>query len=205
MNVVLWCGLIIITSNRASTSTRWHFAFGALCICSIRLYAYVCVCCHSNETRAPIANLPSNAQLEGTPYHSPYLHPDTCTPCNSVGVRQGTDRQTAVTNIYFASAMPHENTTTVSRPFVGDYPGESVPEETLTHPSSWSSSNLYQLLPSTMIHSIFLVQITCLAIFLHNLSPCPLWSTSWSGALHLIFHTFLHPISVFFFYASREM
>jgi len=25
-----------------------------------------------------------------------------------------------------------------------------------------------------------------------------LWSTSWSGALHLIFHTFLHPISVFF-------
>ena len=34
--------------------------------------------------------------------------------------------------------------------------------------------------------------------FLHNLSPHPLWPTSWSGALHLIFHTFLHPISVFF-------
>ena len=48
------------------------------------------------------------------------------------------------------------------------------------------------------IHSILLVQITCLAIFLHNLFPCPLWSTSWSGALHLILHTFLHPISVFF-------
>ena len=29
-------------------------------------------------------------------------------------------------------------------------------------------------------------------------SPCPLWSTSWSGALHLIFHTFLHPFSIFF-------
>ena len=28
--------------------------------------------------------------------------------------------------------------------------------------------------------------------------PCPLWSTSWSGALHLIFDTFLHPISDFF-------
>jgi len=55
-----------------------------------------------------------------------------------------------------------------------------------------------QLLPSTMIHSILPVQITCLAIFLHNLSPCPLWSTTWSGALHLIFHTYLHPISVFF-------
>jgi len=79
-----------------------------------------------------------------------------------------------------------------------DYPGEPVPEETFTHPPSWSSSNLYQLLPSTTIHSILLVQITCLAILLHNLFPCPLWSTSWSGALHLIFRTFLHPISVFF-------
>ena len=28
-------------------------------------------CCHSNETRAPIANPPDSAQLEGTPYHSP--------------------------------------------------------------------------------------------------------------------------------------
>ena len=89
-------------------------------------------------------------------------------------------------------------TTTVLRPFVWDYLSEPVPEETLTHPPSWSSSNLYQLLPSTTIHSILLVQITCLAIFLHNLFPCPLWSTSWSGALHLIFHTFLHPISVSF-------
>ena len=82
--------------------------------------------------------------------------------------------------------------------FVHDCPGEPVPEETLTHLPSWSSSNLYQFLPSTTIHSILSVQITCLAIFLHNLSPCPLWSTSWSGALNLIFHTFLHPISVFF-------
>jgi len=88
------------------------------------------------------------------------------------------------------------STTTILQPFVRVYPGEPIPEETLTHPPSWSSSNLYQLLPSTMIHSI-LVQITCLAIFLHNLFPCALWSTSWSGAFHLIFHTFLHPISVF--------
>ena len=89
-------------------------------------------------------------------------------------------------------------TTTILRPFVQDYLGEPVPGETLTHPLSWSSSKLYQLLPSTMIHSILLVQITWLGIFLHNLFPCPLWSTSWSGALRLIFHTFLHPISVFF-------
>ena len=36
-------------------------------------------------------------------------------------------------------------TTTVLWPFVRDYPGEPVPEETLTHPPS----NLCQLLPST--------------------------------------------------------
>jgi len=89
-------------------------------------------------------------------------------------------------------------TTTVLRPFVRDYPGEPVAEETFNHPPSLSSSNLYQLLPCTTIHSILLVQIMCLAIFLHNLFPCPLWSTSSSGALHLIFHTFLHPISVAF-------
>jgi len=43
---------------------------------------------------------------------------------------------------------------------------------------SWSSSNIYQLLPSTRIHSILPVQFTCLTIFLHNLCPCPLWFTS---------------------------
>jgi len=94
--------------------------------------------------------------------------------------------------------MHNTTTTTVLRLFVRDYPGQPVPEETLTHPPSSSSSNLYQLLPSTTIHSILLVRMTCLAIVLHNPFPCPLWSTFWSGALHLIFHTFLHPISVFF-------
>ena len=28
------------------------------------------LCCHSNETHAPIANPHSIAQLEGTPYHT---------------------------------------------------------------------------------------------------------------------------------------
>jgi len=49
------------------------------------------LCCHSNETRAPIANPPNSAQLDGTPYHSPKLHPG---PCSCVGMRRGTDRQT---------------------------------------------------------------------------------------------------------------
>jgi len=31
------------------------------------------LCCHSNETRAPIANPPNNAQLQGAPYYSPQV------------------------------------------------------------------------------------------------------------------------------------
>jgi len=65
------------TRHTASTSTQWHFAFG--------------LCCHSNETCAPIANLPNSAQLEGTTYHSRKLHPG---PCSSVGMWPWTDRQT---------------------------------------------------------------------------------------------------------------
>jgi len=54
-------------------------------------------------------------------------------------------------------------TTIILRPFVRDYPGEPVPEETFTHLPSWSWSNHYQLLPSTTIHSILPVQIASLA------------------------------------------
>ena len=49
------------------------------------------ICCHSNATRAPIGNPPNSAQLGGIPDHSPKLHPG---PCNSVGMRARTDRQT---------------------------------------------------------------------------------------------------------------
>ena len=73
-------------------------------------------------------------------------------------------------------------TTTVLRPFVRDYRGEPVPEETLTHPPSWSSSNFYQLFHLLQSTTSSLFKYT--AIFLHNLSPRPLWSTSWSGPLH---------------------
>jgi len=57
---------------------------------------------------------------------------------------------------------------------------------------------LYQLLPSTTIHSILPVQITCLAIFLHNLFPHPLWSTSWSGpSTSYSIHFFTRSVSSF--------
>jgi len=49
------------------------------------------LCCHSNATRAPIANPPNSAQLGGSLYHAPTLHPGLC---SSVGVRPRTDRQT---------------------------------------------------------------------------------------------------------------
>jgi len=57
--------------------------------------SYTLVCCHSNETRAPIANAPSSAQLEDIhPYDSPKLHPG---PCSSECGQRQTDTQ----------AMPH--------------------------------------------------------------------------------------------------
>jgi len=49
-----------------------------------------------------------------------------------------------------------------------------------------------------MIYSILSVQFTCLTFFLHSLCPSFLWSSSWSGTLHFILHTFLHPIVVLF-------
>ena len=66
----------------------------------------------SNETRAPTANPPNSAQLGGSPYYSPKLHPG---PCSSVDVRPRTyrhsdihrDTQTRVTTIHFASSTTH--------------------------------------------------------------------------------------------------
>ena len=69
--------LQFITRHRASTSTRWHFAFA--------------LCCHSNEIHAPIPNRPNTAQLGGTPCHSAKLHPG---PCSSVGMRPRTHTHT---------------------------------------------------------------------------------------------------------------
>jgi len=51
--IIMNAGTITQTRHRVCTSTRWHFAFT--------------LWCHSNETRAPIANPPNTAQLRGTP------------------------------------------------------------------------------------------------------------------------------------------
>jgi len=76
----------------------------------------------------------------------------------------------------------YTTTTTVLRPFVRDYLGESVPEETLTQPPCWSSSNLYQLLLSATIHiasslfklHAFVIQILTISV----LSSWIVWSMS---------------------------
>ena len=62
---------------------------------------------------------------------------------------------------------------------------------THTHPD-------HQLPPSITIHSILFVQFTCLTVLFHNLSPGPLWSSSWSETLYFILHTHFHPIIILF-------
>jgi len=67
--------------------------------------------------------------------------------------------------------------------------------KTFTHShTSWSSIILYMLPPSTAIHGILYVQLTCLIFFLQNLCPSLLWSTSWSVTLQVILHTFFDQV-----------
>jgi len=83
--------------------------------------------------------------------------------------------------------------------FDQDNPGRPVPEETLTHSHwSWSSDILCHFPPFTTINGILFVHFTCLTVLSDNLSPGPLWSSSWFWTLNFILHTFLHPIIIFF-------
>jgi len=63
------------------------------------------LCCHSNETLAPIANLPDSTQLVGTACHIRVRA--VVWECDKGQADTQTDRQTRVTNIRFASVMPH--------------------------------------------------------------------------------------------------
>jgi len=91
--------------HTASTSTRWHFTF--------------VLCCHSNETRSPIANAPNSAQSaqqcttreHPLPFPPSYIRVSAvlwaCSDSQTNTHRQ-TDRQTDtqmhVTNIHFTSS-----------------------------------------------------------------------------------------------------
>jgi len=108
-------------------------------------------------------------------------------------------RTPSTSDNYFRYFLWNSTTTTALQPFAWDYLGEPVTEETFNHLDlSWSLIILFQLPPFTTIHRILPVQFTCLTVFLHNLSPSPLWSTSWSGTLHFIIHKLLYPIILFF-------
>ena len=48
---------------------------------------------------------------------------------------------------------------------------------------------LYHLPPFTTINGILSVHFTCLTVLSYNLSPGPLWSTSWSWTLNFTLHT----------------
>ena len=49
-----------------------------------------------------------------------------------------------------------------------------------------------------MILSILFVQFTSLTVLSYNLSPGPLWSSSWPWTLNFILHAFLHQIIIIF-------
>jgi len=87
-------------------STRRNNKPGTERVQALTDISHYALCCHSIETHAPNANLTNSAQLEGTPYHSP-IPPSYIRLCSSVGMRWGTDTQTAVTNIHFTAAVPH--------------------------------------------------------------------------------------------------
>jgi len=105
----------------------------------------------------------------------------------------------------------HHTTTTVLRPFVHDsttWVSQYQKKHSPIH-ISWSSSHLYQLLPSSTIHSILTVQFTYLTIFLHNLSKSSLvYLLDWSPPPHtpyislpnqcLLFATHAHTIATCF-------
>ena len=95
--------------------------------------------------------------------------------------------------------MPNQvskHTHTHTQPFNGFWSGttrvgryQKKHSPTHTHPD--------HLPPFTTINGILSVHFTCLTVISYNLSPGPLWSSSWSVNLYFILHTFFHPIIIF--------
>ena len=104
---VNWQGFVQLTRHKAllhligSCENRVRINFTVSCPNSINvdlcmftlqpwpivLYAFVCLCCHGNETMHQLQICPTVHWWS----HSPKLHPGAC---SSVGMRRGTDRQT---------------------------------------------------------------------------------------------------------------
>jgi len=76
-----------------TTTTKQQHQPGIERVQALADISRLAVCCHSNETRAPIANPPNNAQLESTIYTNPNLY--IRVPAVVWEMRRGwTDRQT---------------------------------------------------------------------------------------------------------------
>jgi len=125
------------------------------------------LCCHSNAPRTPTANPSNSAQLGGSLYHAPKLHPG---PCSSVGVRPRTDRQTHIqtdtqtrmTTIHFASSMTQAKCNkTVT--LVKHHYKESFDKAT-TDVNAHSAQMQVQNVTMTAIHS---TEITDSTVFMH--------------------------------------
>jgi len=93
----------INTRHRASTSTYSltsrvrRYAVNA---CHVhRLPIRAALCCHSNETRAPIANPPNSAQL-GVPPTIPKVTSRSVQKCGHAASDRYTDRQMSVTTVH---------------------------------------------------------------------------------------------------------
>ena len=67
------------------------------------------LCCHSNATRAPIANPPNSTQVGSSLYHAPsYIWVRAVVWAYGRGqTDRHTDRQTRMTTIHFASSTTH--------------------------------------------------------------------------------------------------
>jgi len=79
---------------------------------------------------------------------------------------------------------------------VGRYQKKRSP--THTHPDHLTSFINFSHLLRSILHSILFVQFTCLTVLFGNLSPGPLWSSSWSWILYFMLRAFLHPVIIFF-------
>jgi len=59
--------IAVQTLESTFSQSSWHFEPGINRVQALADISHSAMCCHSNETRAPIADPPNSAQLGGTP------------------------------------------------------------------------------------------------------------------------------------------
>jgi len=103
----LWCSagenlgrriyqLLNVTRHRASTSTRWHFAYSAMLSKRTKPVHRLQIRPIMHNQRAPTTIPPTYIRVRAVVWE-----------CGEGQTNRQTDTQTALTNIHFASATPH--------------------------------------------------------------------------------------------------